>query len=267
MPALQFDAFPQGKRRALIMSYDDGRTGDRRLVETLNRFHMRGTFHLFTDVLGNTGFVEPGEVKALYEGHEVSGHSHTHPHLPHLSNEGVMRELLRSRKILERLVEYPVRGFAYPGGGFDDRIVSLLPAAGVEYARTTLLADSFLLTGDLLRLPMSCHHSTAMAKLAEWKATPARWSTQVFLVMGHSFEFDNGETWGLFEEFCRAASGDPAVWYTTTIELIDYMKATRLMCCSVDGRLAHNPTAIPVWATAPGEKIVCIEPGQTWRAR
>lgn len=266
MHALQFDAFPRGKRRALIMSYDDGRIGDRRLVEIFNRYRMRGTFHLFTDVLGKTGFVDRSEVAALYDGHEVAGHSHTHPHLPHLSNEAVMMELLHSRQILESLVGYPVRGFAYPGGGFDDRIVSLLPAAGIAYARTTQIASSFLLESDFLRMPFSCHHSRAMEKLAEWKATPARWSTQVFMVFGHSFEFDNGQTWHIIEDFCKAAGGDETVWYTTTIDLIDYMNAVKQMRCSVDGRMAHNPNTIPIWATAPGEKIICIEPGQTWRA-
>ena len=266
MPALQFDAFPQGKRKALLMSFDDGMAADRRLVETLNQHHMRGTFHLYTSVLDTPRYITKSELASLYHGHEVSAHSHTHPHLPHISNEGVMYELLHNRQVLESLVGYPVRGFAYPGGGFDDRIISLLPAAGIEYARTTHIADSFLLTSDFLRWPMSCHQTTAMEKLTAWKAIPPRWSTQVFLVMGHSYEFDRANNWDTLENFCKAASGDPTVWYTTMIDLADYMKATRLVRCSADGSIAYNPTAIPIWATAPGNKIICIEPGKTWCA-
>ena len=38
--------FPEGKNKALILSYDDGRTEDRQLVQLLNKYHLIGTFHL-----------------------------------------------------------------------------------------------------------------------------------------------------------------------------------------------------------------------------
>ena len=43
--------FPGGKHKALTMSYDDGKTQDRRLVEIFNRYGIKGTFHL----TGGTG--------------------------------------------------------------------------------------------------------------------------------------------------------------------------------------------------------------------
>jgi len=265
MPALLFDAFPHGKRKALIMSHDDGHVADRRLVETLNCHGLRGTFHLYSRPLGTPGFISPNEVRDLYAGHEVAGHSHSHPHLPHLSNEGVTAELMKNREVLESLVGYPVRGLAYPGGGFDDRVVSLLSAAGVVYARTTRAADSFLLTDDFLRWPLTCGHRNMMQKLAEWKAIPPRWSSQVMVVMGHSFDFDAANNWDLLDTFCAAAGNDPAVWYTTMIELYDYVQASQRVRCSVDGRIAENPSSIPVWATTDAGKVICIEPGGTWR--
>ena len=47
--------FPQGKAKALTMSYDDGREQDRKLVEIFNRYGIRGTFNL------NYGLMERGE--------------------------------------------------------------------------------------------------------------------------------------------------------------------------------------------------------------
>ncbi|WP_259305162.1 hypothetical protein [Enterococcus asini] len=38
--------YPGGKFKALTMSYDDGRTEDRRLIEIFNRWGLKGTFHL-----------------------------------------------------------------------------------------------------------------------------------------------------------------------------------------------------------------------------
>lgn len=38
--------FPEGRYKALTMSYDDGREEDRRLVDLFNRRGIKGTFHL-----------------------------------------------------------------------------------------------------------------------------------------------------------------------------------------------------------------------------
>ena len=38
--------FPQGKHKALTMSYDDGKEEDRRLVKIFNQHGIKGTFHI-----------------------------------------------------------------------------------------------------------------------------------------------------------------------------------------------------------------------------
>ena len=38
--------FPEGKRKALTFSYDDGTIHDRRLAALLNEYGMKGTFNL-----------------------------------------------------------------------------------------------------------------------------------------------------------------------------------------------------------------------------
>ena len=47
--------FPGGKHKALTMSYDDGRTQDRRLIEIFNQNGIKGTFHL------NSGLFDRGD--------------------------------------------------------------------------------------------------------------------------------------------------------------------------------------------------------------
>ena len=41
-----YTCFPEGKAKALTMSYDDGRLQDERLVEIFNKYGIRGTFNL-----------------------------------------------------------------------------------------------------------------------------------------------------------------------------------------------------------------------------
>ena len=74
--------FPQGKAKALTMSYDDGKIQDERLVGIFNKYGIKGTFNL------NYGLMERKQdppriardrVAQLYQGHEVATHTMTHP--------------------------------------------------------------------------------------------------------------------------------------------------------------------------------------------
>lgn len=76
---IRFDRFKDGKRHCLTFSYDDGTIHDERLVEIFNRYGVKGTFHLNSGLLGEKGYIRPGQVHDLYRGHEVSCHSVSHP--------------------------------------------------------------------------------------------------------------------------------------------------------------------------------------------
>ena len=123
--------FPGGKHKALTLSYDDGKTADRRLVDIMNRHGIRGTFHLNAGKFGRDGRIECDEAAALYAGHEISAHSLTHPTLTRMPRELVVQQLLEDRRGLERIAGYPVRGMSYPNGAFNDEIASLLAQLGL----------------------------------------------------------------------------------------------------------------------------------------
>lgn len=69
--------YPDGKKKALTFSYDDGQIHDRRLVEILNRYGMKGTFHLNSGKLAqdrnNDVFVAADEWRSCTQG--MSGSS------------------------------------------------------------------------------------------------------------------------------------------------------------------------------------------------
>ena len=54
------------------MSYDDGRTQDRRLIEIFNQYGIKGTFHLNSGLFDRGDRILPEEIKSLYAGHEVA---------------------------------------------------------------------------------------------------------------------------------------------------------------------------------------------------
>ena len=69
----------------------------------------------------------------------------------------------------------------------------------------------------------------------------------LFYIWGHSYEFTKDNNWGVIEEFCSTAGGDPDVWYATNIEIYDYVMALRALSFSADRTMVYNPTATDVW--------------------
>ena len=132
-----YACFPGGKHKALTLSYDDGRTQDRRLVEILNRYGLKGTFHLNSGMMDAENRIPAAEAAALYAGHEIACHTVTHPTIARCPLPEAAREVLEDRQALEKIAGYPVRGLSYPNGSVSRDIESMLPACGIRYSRIT----------------------------------------------------------------------------------------------------------------------------------
>lgn len=250
--------FPEGRIKALTMSYDDGVVEDRRLVEIFNQHGIKGTFHLNS---GRQGAGTLAEAGVLYQGHEVSCHSKNHPTLDRIPDICILNQMLEDRLALERLVGYPVRGMSYPNGGYSSAILPVLASAGIVYSRTTVSTGKYSLPDNWLTWHPTCHHNDDLLARGE-RFKQMRGNFSLFYVWGHSYEFARQNNWELIEEFCRNMSGVPDIWYATNIEIYDYVMAARRLEFSADGSLVHNPNALSVWLRAAGE-IREVPSGQT----
>lgn len=47
--------FPGFRRKALTLSYDDGVVNDRRLIEIMNKYGLKGTFNLNSGLFSEDG--------------------------------------------------------------------------------------------------------------------------------------------------------------------------------------------------------------------
>ncbi len=244
------------------MSYDDGVIEDRRLVEIFNRFGLRGTFHLNSGTLGREGTLAPKEVGSLYQGHEVSAHSVTHPFLEKLPMAGVIQELVEDRRRLEEMCGYPVRGMSYPFGTYTEAIAALLPSLGLRYSRTVNKTNNFDLPEDFARWHPTIHHNDELLATAQRFLDLTNWmpSLRLFYVWGHSYEFARQNNWELIEQFAEKIGGRSDIWYATNIEIFDYVQALRRVEFSADFSIALNPTAAELWVTA-GKTPVRLAPG------
>ena len=226
-----------GKNKAITFSYDDGVTQDIRLTELFNKYDLKATFNLNSQLLGMEGRlpspfgevshskVPKEEVAKIYAGHEVAVHTCTHPLLPSLEQDAVIEQVERDRKNLEDLVGYPVVGMAYPGGGInnDDRVAAIIrDQTAVRYARTTTETRCFDLQNNLYRFhPTVYHlHFDALFALGEEFLSQTYSEPKLFYIWGHSYEFDYQDTWDKFEDFCRLIAHRDDVFYGTNREVL-----------------------------------------------
>ena len=228
-----------GKMKALTFSYDDAVTQDVRLIELFNKYGMKATFNLNSELLGTKNNlvrdgvqithnkVDAKDVRAIYAGHEVAAHTLTHPALREQTDEEVIRQVEQDRLKLSELVGYEVVGMAYPGGGinFDDRIAKLIEEnTGVKYARTGSTTQSFAPYMDLYQYKGSIYHHVEWDKMLEMGEAFLNMkadSPQVFYIFGHAYEFDIWpECWAQFEAFLERMSGHSDIFYGTNKEVL-----------------------------------------------
>ncbi len=255
--------YPGGKTKALTMSYDDGQIHDRRLVEIFNRYGIKGTFHLNAGTLDKEPFINASEVRDLYRGHEVASHSKSHPFLSLVPREQLIEEIMEDRKRLEALAGYPVRGFSYPFGDYNESLMMQLTTLGIDYARTVQSHGDFRPPANFMTWHPTCHHNHGLMDLLERFKVNSPWNRMpLFYVWGHSYEFNRDNNWDLMEEFCKRASHDDSVWYATNIELYDYFQGLRSLRFSVDRKMIFNPSGISVWVDVDGQAVE-IKPLET----
>ncbi|WP_252231909.1 polysaccharide deacetylase family protein [Clostridium sp. ZBS15] len=263
-----YECFPGGKYKAVTLSYDDGKIMDRRLISICNSTGLKGTFHLNSEYFDcKEGhcypYISASEVKTLYKGHEVAGHTCTHPTMNRISSALSVQEVLQDRVNLERLVKVPVKGFSYPNGVFNDNIKIILKACDISYARITGNSEEFSLPEDFLEWKPTCHHNHKLLELTEKFLKQENDQRLMLLyVWGHSYEFERDNNWGLIEKFAETVVGHDSIWYATNKEIYDYMQCISCMQYFADGKGVYNPSYNSVWLSIDKD-IYEIKGGET----
>ena len=191
----------------VVFSFDDGVVDDRQLVQILNKYGLKATFFLnglfdenspsFQDEAATVFHLSHAELPALYMGHEVGAHTWSHPYLPHLSESDIIKESVQCRDWIQNLFHKNPVGFAYPFGGYDSRIATIIGNLGFKYARTIDQANDFSMSQTPLMLHPSAHIRTANFDelLDRFAATPCNSSQLILHLWGHSYEFTGHNEW------------------------------------------------------------------------
>ena len=226
--------YPNGKKKAFNITYDDGVLQDERFVALLNRYGIKGTFNLNSQLMQEefcwthpNGMpvrrLSPERAKALYQGHEIASHTLTHPYMHELSDEELYRQLKCDKENLEALFGRKVAGFAVPFDYYDERIANCAKACGFAYARTSECTGHFTPCADPFHWKTGIYHIDP--RLPDFVAGFLNTGEELALcqIVGHSYDLDTENLWGTLELICAAVSKCDDIWFCTNAELVEYL--------------------------------------------
>ena len=137
----------EGRGRGLVgLTFDDGyQDFVTYAMPVLQQYGFTATAFVLAGRLGGQDvWNRPAPIKALLtadqvcqaaeSGMEIGSHGLDHVSLPEADDTRLSAETVRSRAILRELIGQQIRGFAYPYGHLDARVVKAVRAAGYDYA-------------------------------------------------------------------------------------------------------------------------------------
>ena len=222
----------RSKMKAVTFSFDDGVTQDQRLIKLLDKYALKSTFNINSQRLDQAKILLVGdvtvshckpracEIKAIYQNHEVAGHTLSHPCLTTRSDDEIVREVEEDRLILSKLCGYEVQGFAYPGGSkyVDDRVINAVKTrTNVKYARNACTSKSFEPPKDLFNvIPTSSFLDSDIFDLAQEFIALKPTSPKLFFIYGHAYEPDGySDGWERVEKLFSLISQKDDIFYGT----------------------------------------------------
>ena len=256
--------YPGGRDRAFNITYDDGVLQDLRFVELMNRYGLKGTFNLNSELmLAEFSWTHPNgmEVKRLavdtarwlYRGHEIASHSLTHPYMDSLPRAEILRQLGQDKANLEALLGVEVRGFALPFDVYTAEIADCARECGFEYSRMSEFSNSYIPCRDWYYWKTGFYHiEPGLTEFVEGFLTTDE-ELAVCQIVGHSYDLDAENLWPTMEGILAGVSADERIWSCTNLELVRYLKAMDRSI--ITGDTIHNPSDRALWFRIDGVAV------------
>jgi peptidoglycan/xylan/chitin deacetylase (PgdA/CDA1 family) len=132
-------------RRSVALTFDDGYADFiEHAMPILRHYGFSATVFAIAGQLGSENNWAVGPRKALMnasqlkqiaaEGVEIGSHALHHVRLTSLTDEALHEDLVASRSILQDISQQDVRGFCYPYGDHDGRVIRAVQDAGFDYS-------------------------------------------------------------------------------------------------------------------------------------
>lgn len=137
------------------LTFDDGNANQLAAVSALDALDLPGTFYIPSGFVGAAGYLTLPQLQAMAAaGHEIGGHTVSHPDLPSVPAAEVARQICGDRAQLAAW-GFDVRSFAYPFASSNAAVEQQAEDCGYNSAR---------LLGDL-RSPSGCSGCPAVESI------------------------------------------------------------------------------------------------------
>lgn len=140
--------------KTAVISFDDGYVSFyTKAWPILQEYGFPATVYVIAGYPGvYSNYLTWDQIKTIQSGGtEIGSHSLTHPALTTLNEEGLTREIMGSKEILEARLGVKINSFCYPTGAYNQQVIEYVKKAGytsavtVVYRKATPSDDLFLI--------------------------------------------------------------------------------------------------------------------------
>jgi peptidoglycan/xylan/chitin deacetylase (PgdA/CDA1 family) len=243
-------------QKFFTISFDDGLEQDKRLIELMKKYGLQGTFNLNGGLfgikrlvarVGDIGFMDfpetakirrklfkyavqqripEDEIRQVYQGFEVASHAFKHEPLALLKADRVTESLDRDVATLEKIVGYPIKGHAYPGGMSSATTEACLREKGFLYGREAFSSSTFAFPENPYHYRPTCSHAgkNTLELMEQFIAAKPEVDDLLLMMWGHGYELDYGterNSWQHIESIFEKIAGRQDIVYCTNVQAFE----------------------------------------------
>ncbi len=247
--------YPEGKYKALLLSYDDGVIEDVQLTKLFDKHGLKGTFNLNSAYIGATRgwpqengdtiyqrYVPKDSLLIVYKNHEIAAHGAYHKDYKQVAVDVAMEDITSDLEALTQITDRKIVSLAYPFGNTNDSIVESLSLTSLTNARTVADTHDFGLPENYFIWNPTCHDSKVM-DYAQNYFDLNRKELSLFYVWGHSWEFGDEKRWQNMLDFCENVGKRLDIWsvgcgeYTAYLQALEKVEKTETQILNPKGNL------------------------------
>ena len=239
-------------KKYFTLSFDDGLEQDKRVLELMKKYGLKGTFNLNSGMFGLQGEVKgigtfsfqdceagvrhhwpfsyvphnripENEIRDVYAEMEIATHGYRHEPLGKVKEDLMYNSINLDKENLERLTGKKILGHAYASGSTSPAVERHLKAKGYLYARAVFPSGSFEFPENPLnfRPSSSVIMGNTMKLVKDFLAAKAEDRDLLLYLWGHSYEMDYGKgaaSWDGLERLFATVAGHEDIIYCTNSE-------------------------------------------------
>lgn len=239
-------------KKYFTLSFDDGLEQDKKVLELMKKYGLKGTFNLNSGMFGLQGEVKgigtfsfqdceagvrhhwpfsyvphnripENEIRDVYADMEIATHGYRHEPLGKVKEDLMYNSINRDKENLEHLTGKKILGHAYASGSTSPAVERHLKAKGYLYARAVFPSGSFEFPENPLnfRPSSSVIMGNTMKLVKDFLAAKAEDRDLLLYLWGHSYEMDYGKgaaSWDGLERLFATVAGHEDIIYCTNSE-------------------------------------------------